>query len=193
MSDKTKHSRRRLLRAVAGAGGLVTAGRLLPETWTRPVVDAVSLPAHAQTSGSYYGVVPIPENEINGQIQRSLIDLIIPAAHAQEVPRFALEAHICVIPQGDSARMDVVTRQVLGPNPNTGILHSGVVPIDGSPANLAFVDSGTNCIVKAVPLSVQLDSLAKGRILDFGGLAFDLPQQGCNLPGLGFCKEAEPA
>jgi hypothetical protein len=53
MSENNQNNRRRLLKAIAGAGGVVTAGKLLPETSPRPVVDAVSLPAHAQTSGVF--------------------------------------------------------------------------------------------------------------------------------------------
>jgi hypothetical protein len=63
MSDK---SRRKLLKSIAAGSGAIVAGKSLPESWSRPVVDSVMLPAHAQTSivvGSYFneelfGVVP---------------------------------------------------------------------------------------------------------------------------------------
>jgi len=42
--------RRKLLKSIAAGSGAVIAGKNLPESWTRPVVDAVLLPAHAQTS-----------------------------------------------------------------------------------------------------------------------------------------------
>jgi hypothetical protein len=48
MSDK---SRRKLLKSIAAGGGAVMAGKSLPESWARPIVDSVVLPAHAQTSG----------------------------------------------------------------------------------------------------------------------------------------------
>jgi hypothetical protein len=47
MSDK---SRRKLLKSIAAGSGAIVAGKSLPETWSRPVVDSVMLPAHAQTS-----------------------------------------------------------------------------------------------------------------------------------------------
>ena len=51
MTDRAR-SRRKLLKAVAAAGGGVVAARSLPTRWTRPLVDAVIIPVHAQASGS---------------------------------------------------------------------------------------------------------------------------------------------
>lgn len=42
-------SRRRLLQLLA-VGGVFAGGKMLPETWVKPVVGEVMLPAHAQTS-----------------------------------------------------------------------------------------------------------------------------------------------
>jgi hypothetical protein len=47
MSDQ---SRRKLLKSIAAGSGAVVVGKSLPESWSRPVVDSVILPAHAQTS-----------------------------------------------------------------------------------------------------------------------------------------------
>jgi hypothetical protein len=47
MSDQ---SRRKLLKSIAAGSGAVIAGKSLPESWTKPVVDSVMLPAHAETS-----------------------------------------------------------------------------------------------------------------------------------------------
>jgi len=49
MSD---NNRRKLLKSLAAGSGAVIAGKSLPESWTKPVVDSVLLPAHAQTSGT---------------------------------------------------------------------------------------------------------------------------------------------
>lgn len=43
-------SRRKLLKSIAAGSGAVVAGKTLPEKWTRPAIDSVLLPAHAQTS-----------------------------------------------------------------------------------------------------------------------------------------------
>jgi len=56
MSDQ---SRRKFLKSVAAGGGAVIAGRALPESWTRPVVEAVILPAHAALSSSPPPVEPV--------------------------------------------------------------------------------------------------------------------------------------
>lgn len=45
-----KTNRRSLIKALTIGGGAVTAAKL-PSVWTTPVVDAVTLPAHAQTTG----------------------------------------------------------------------------------------------------------------------------------------------
>lgn len=43
-------ARRRLLRTLAGSGIAIGAAATLPQKWVRPVVDAVVVPLHAQTS-----------------------------------------------------------------------------------------------------------------------------------------------
>ncbi len=49
--------RRELLKALAAAGGAVTASSLLPGEWAKPVVEVGVLPAHAQISE---GTAPAP-------------------------------------------------------------------------------------------------------------------------------------
>ena len=51
MKDKKSSvSRRKLLKSIAAGSGAIVAGKSLPENWTKPVIDSVMLPAHAQTS-----------------------------------------------------------------------------------------------------------------------------------------------
>lgn len=49
---RESRARRRLLGALATSGGVFLSGAMLPGRWTRPVVDAVVLPGHAQTTCS---------------------------------------------------------------------------------------------------------------------------------------------
>ena len=50
----SNEKRRKLLKSIAAGSGAVIAGKSLPGSWSRPVVDAVTLPAHAQTSGGNF-------------------------------------------------------------------------------------------------------------------------------------------
>ncbi len=43
--------RRKLLKTIAASSGAIIVGKSLPDTWTKPVINSVLLPAHAQTSG----------------------------------------------------------------------------------------------------------------------------------------------
>ena len=49
-SKNKQKSRRRLIQFMV-AGGVVATAKSVPNSWSRPVVQAVMLPAHAQTSG----------------------------------------------------------------------------------------------------------------------------------------------
>jgi hypothetical protein len=54
--DTMRRSRRRLIQILT-AGGVVTSARLVPAEWARPVIESVSLPAHAQTTGEVEVIV----------------------------------------------------------------------------------------------------------------------------------------
>jgi len=44
------HGRRKVLKVLAASGGTLAAGQLVPERWSRPVIDSIVLPAHAQAT-----------------------------------------------------------------------------------------------------------------------------------------------
>lgn len=51
MANKKPNDRRRkLLRSIATGGTVIVAGKSIPETWTKPIVNSVLLPTHASTS-----------------------------------------------------------------------------------------------------------------------------------------------
>ena len=53
MTDKkSSDSRRKLLKSIAAGSGAVAIGQSVPESWKKPVIDAVTLPVHAATSPS---------------------------------------------------------------------------------------------------------------------------------------------
>lgn len=63
-SRESGNARRSVLKTLLVGGGIVTTSRGLPEAWTRPVVDAVMLPAHAQTSACAISARSVFEDEI---------------------------------------------------------------------------------------------------------------------------------
>ncbi len=101
-------SRRKLLKSILAGGGVAAAGRALPEQWTKPVVDSVLLPAHAQTTcggiTSYAGGVIL--NVVNGVVGadngdlEKLLDMVVPRAVAQGLPTTAT-AQLCIECNGD--------------------------------------------------------------------------------------------
>ncbi len=46
--SSTRTSRRKLLKSLAGAGGVAATAKAVPPSWTQPMVDAGIVPAHAQ-------------------------------------------------------------------------------------------------------------------------------------------------
>lgn len=74
-------SRRRLLKALTGTGGVMATGAVLPKAWVSPVVNAITLPAHAQTSltvGNFGAAV----STVARANQPSVLDLVVPSANA---------------------------------------------------------------------------------------------------------------
>ena len=62
--NKSSESRRKLLKSIAAGSGAIVAGKSLPDSWSKPIVDSVMLPAHAATSElNYFG--PVEVSEIN--------------------------------------------------------------------------------------------------------------------------------
>lgn len=47
---RSAQSRRKVLKSIAVGGGAVVTGKSLPNDWSKPVVESVLLPAHAETS-----------------------------------------------------------------------------------------------------------------------------------------------
>lgn len=84
--DSNKISaRRKLLKGLVAGGGAIVAGKSLPESWSRPVVDAMMLPAHAQTSNviSFTSSTVLTAIPTDNQVVR-LLGGVINKAHAQD-------------------------------------------------------------------------------------------------------------
>ena len=84
---KPIRSRRRALKSLAGTGAVASAGLMLPERWTRPVVESAVLPAHAQGSvalnGNFQVMVGLNINVADARdASGGLLGFLVPAAHA---------------------------------------------------------------------------------------------------------------
>lgn len=101
---KSTQNRRKVIKSVAAIGGGVAIGKSFPDKWHRPFVDAVLLPAHAQTSdnggdeddagersspssfGGTIGVTVVASNSLgrdrNKSLASTLADIVVSPAHA---------------------------------------------------------------------------------------------------------------
>jgi len=52
LPEETSSGRRDALKKILAGTGVVTGSLLLPEKWTKPVVDSIIVPAHAVASGT---------------------------------------------------------------------------------------------------------------------------------------------
>ena len=102
---KSSESRRKLLKSIAAGSGAIVAGKNLPESWSRPVVDSVMLPAHAQTSptgpsGGSSGDIELTsiENLNDDSMFARLSDKFISSAHADDPCPETIRWTTCVTP-----------------------------------------------------------------------------------------------
>jgi hypothetical protein len=116
-------SRRKLLKSIAIGGGAIAVAKTLPESWTKPVIDSVILPAHgvASVADTYSGVMWL--SEISGEETHSNV----------------ITAEVCVV--GNTA---------LYPFPDDGsyaakavIYNSGVASTTAWSSNLTFGEDET--------------------------------------------------
>ncbi len=109
-----KNNRRKLLKALTLGGGAATAWKL-PAEWSKPIVESVTLPAHAQTTSdeestptlrraASTGATPVNitlhENvssslfAANPDMLRRLMDVYLPNAHAFEGLMYPADAQV---------------------------------------------------------------------------------------------------
>lgn len=157
MSDKKSiESRRKLLKSIAAGSGAIVAGTSLPDSWSRPVVDSVMLPAHAQTSnnGPFAGTATT---------QNSALDLLISQAHAVEEN---FPPYVCVEP---NAALDKATVKLLTDR-------------EGVPKLYTFVDVPVLDRQCNYTVSLPCDKAGAGELLRDFGLIKDAhaePEQIC--------------
>ena len=148
--EETNVARRKLIKSMTMGGAAAVTAQSLPGEWTKPVVESVLLPAHAQTSAppfipDFHGGNPM--NRVNGvtslsvpeQIVKGVIDSIVPPAQACVCKSVEVIIQQCCIKPAGSNRQSVnlqvaflIQRDV--ENEGVNIEHWGAmaVPVDGS-------------------------------------------------------------
>jgi len=74
----SNEKRRKLLKSIAAGSGAIVVGKNLPESWSKPVVNSVMLPAHAQTSDYSYSL----QQALTSVPSESLFASLVADAHA---------------------------------------------------------------------------------------------------------------
>jgi hypothetical protein len=101
MTDKkSSDSRRKLLKSIAAGSGAIVAGKSLPESWSKPVVDSVMLPAHALTSPRQFtsrGQTIMSAAPSSDSIFSSVTNTLLPEAQAD----CTYTAEACITDNGD--------------------------------------------------------------------------------------------
>ena len=96
-SRTTAQPRRKLLKALVTGTGAVTAAKMMPDKWTKPVVGSMLMPAHAQASPSSdptgnfsSNLLPLASNfgfqaeglVADNSISEELLEFFLPSAQA---------------------------------------------------------------------------------------------------------------
>jgi hypothetical protein len=134
------NARRNLLKGIAAGSGAVITGKSLPESWSRPVIDSVMLPAHAQTSGpdSFTGQGMEQASITPDSRFVKLMNGLVEDAHAVS----ALEAlGICIKSDG----VGTVSVDAIITGGTTDIMDASAsnVPVPGDPVTMDLTDCNT--------------------------------------------------
>ena len=113
---KLTKSRRKLLKSIALGGGAIAVGKTLPQSWTRPVVESVMLPAHAQASvpsvlsfsGQVFDSNSLTDNtDANDKsLLAKVMDSVVPEAKADH--NLAHTADLCIEVNGSSCSIQML-------------------------------------------------------------------------------------
>lgn len=141
------NNRRRALKLLLG-GSVVGTAAALPTRWTRPVVEAVVLPAHAQLSGPLYFLsTGNSANLVTAAVDPGrLLNLVVPSAVAGGTPPAPSTPYsICI-----SVNNGIATVRVnLPPSTYTACSLQGSGPVGGTDINLTDLCGAPGCVYDA--------------------------------------------
>ena len=160
-------TRRKLLKSTLAGGAL--AGVTLPTRWSQPIIDSMTLPAHAMTSSDFFGSglassttsldLDTTEQYVNNDpsMGEQLLDAVVPEANAGKLLDHIHAA--CALDMGDDF---LITHQrsaleisepicddglPIPPTPTYISRHrrQGLIPKNGSDGSLSIIATGALC------------------------------------------------
>lgn len=178
--NSTNSGRRKLLKSLTVGGAAAVTAKSMPEEWTKPLVNGVSLPAHAQTTvppvipdfhGGSMMTRLLTDLSAPEQIFKNIIDSVVPPALACVCKNVnVVIQQCCAKPSGSknqTANVRVaflIERDVDGEGVNVEHWGALAVPVDGSTVNLAKLSGGT-CLGASAKISIdETNSFSKGTI-----------------------------
>ncbi|MCK5359584.1 MAG: hypothetical protein KAJ95_03110 [Gammaproteobacteria bacterium] len=195
MSDQ---SRRKLLKSLAAGSGAIVAGKSLPESWSRPVVDSVMLPAHAQTSpqASFFGLdlqqaLLTTDETIYASVGSAFIDSAHAGPEVKPMGSGCATVYIDGVDVTYQNRADSIRRQGFLPLPGKG---AGTIKYLSSTSDQEMCPSeDIPCPDLTAEIVVITDDYLDVRVekCQEGSFTVRIPVgDGCNLPTLdGYCFE----
>lgn len=155
MTDKKyRGSRRKLLKSIAAGSGAIVAGKSLPESWSRPIVDSVMLPAHARTSDPtiyYSGTVQrgasieSDGNSLLAMLGNSLLPNVEASDHDGGYGK-GNGWYICAIVSGGIADLTMGGLHYISSGDCAGIFRRGNIPLDGTIGTITGkAEDASNC------------------------------------------------
>lgn len=164
-TDASTTKRRAALKKLLGISGAAAVSQALPEQWIKPVVDAVVLPAHAQTSQQldFFGPVPPGMGAVDAPGD-GLLETLVPAAHASFV------GSVCLSILGSSYTARVA---------DGGLVWTGAGTVGGGDATL---NGAPGCTAKSRQINVSSFNLDFAFVSLDGGTVTPIPRGACTLP-----------
>lgn len=162
MSEDKKNSRRKVLKVAAGAGLIAgTKAGWESDKWTKPVVETVLLPAHAQTSTVLNGTFAGSTNITTATLDPSGFDILIPTAHANGI---SIQADLCLVVEDNQVNAAAVV--------NGYTAWEGTGALDTAISLQALNKVKSACVLNNVTLKVNVKGTPPNQQA-YGDLSFD--------------------
>jgi len=178
--------RRNALRLLLG-GGVVGTAAALPTRWTKPVVEAVILPAHAQLSGlhSYVGQGSLTASSTGSVDPSRLLDLVVPQAVAG-ASITGQPYDVCIVITDGTADVRINLPSGCSLHGSGAVGGASIALTDFCAGTCGFNSPTPYCTVFLYPDQTKVEGVLNLGILDVdvfsGGYIADLQAGICSLP-----------